>query len=507
MIRKNNESANSLNNAINVTYNALNNDKNYKKLQNTESPLVTDVNMWLAKAINTNIEEETFKKEIENTYAMAAKAAASTGLNYVEQFTDYIAQSFYIDETNYPNGIFLHSIDLYFSEKDTLAPITLDVRPTVNGYPSSDKIIKYSSVTLNPESVEIPTGTDTFSLPTPFTFDVPIYIAPGMYTFTLNTNSSNYKIFISEKGKASILDNKIIVNPYIGSFFQSEQGNTWTAEQTKDLCFRVRRCIFETGSRTYTFYTDVSDYSFGGVMFRPTIKDFGDTTDITYSLKTTEIDVGQAVIEEFSQPIEAYKETYFSTPRTLFTEGKTGANVDITLFSSSDHVSPIFDMNSTDMLLINNIILPYSANVSLSELKPSGGLAIAKYISKTVILKDGFESNGLTVYLDVNRPFETDIEVFCKIQNTYDFTSSFSERGWIKLNYVSNSNRDKVTTTNENEYTEEIYQNLELSYVANTGLENVVYTDFNKYAIKVVFYSDNPVAVPKIKNLRAISTL
>lgn len=506
MIRKNKHAANSYNKAIKTVHKALKNNTNYKKLQKTENPLVTDLNMWVAKAVNTNIEEETLKKEIEDTYAVAAKAAAST-LNSVDQYTDYIAQSFFIDESNYPNGIFIHSIDVYFSAKDNLAPITLEVRPTVNGYPSSDNILKYSSVTLNPESVEIPTANNSLSLSTTFDFDVPVYVKPGMYAFTLHTNSSEYKVFISEKGKASIVDNKIIVNPYIGTFFQSQQGNTWTAEQTKDICFRVRRCIFETGSRTYNFYTDRAEYSFAGVMFRPSVTDFGETTDISHTLQTSEIDVGQDIVEEFVQAIEPYKETYFTTPRSLETADRTGANVYITLFSSSDHVSPLIDMNTTDMLLIDNHILPYSANVSLSELSPSGGLAIAKYISKTVILKDGFESNGLTVYLDVNRPFGTDIEVFCKIQNTYDYTSSFSEREWIKLNYISNSNKDKATTTNQNEYTEETYQNLELSYSANTGEETVLYTDFNKYAIKVVFYSDSTVAVPKIKNLRAISSL
>lgn len=505
MFRKNKEAANSYNKCIKTVHQTLKADENYKKLQQTSDPLVNDVNMWVAKALNTNIEETTLKKEINDTYSIAAKAASN--VNDIDPYTDYIAQSFYIDESNYPNGIFLHSIDVYFSAKDSLAPITLEVRPTVNGYPDSNKILKYSSKTLNPESVQIPEANNSLSQQTTFDFDVPVYVQPGMYAFTLHSNSSKYKVFISEKGKASITDNKIVVNPYIGTFFQSQQGNTWTAEQTKDMCFRVRRCIFETGSRTYNFYTNRSQYSFDGVLFRPTTTDFGETTDISYTLTTSDIDVGQSTVAEYSQAIEEYKETYFTSPRTLDTPTKTGANVYMTLFSSSDHVSPLIDMNSTDMLLITNIVLPRTANVSASELTPSSGFAVAKYISKTVTLKDGFDSNGLTVYLDINRPSGTDVEVFAKVQNAYDFTTSFNDRAWIQLPYTTTSNKDKVTTTNENEYVEETYQNLTLSYTANTGTEDVTYTDFNKYAVKVVFYSDNPVSVPKIRNLRAISTL
>lgn len=505
MIRKNHQSANSFNKAMKVVHDTLKNNQNYKKLKNTEYPLVTDYNMWAAKAVNTNIEESTLIKEINDTYDVAAKAVINQ--NNIETYTDYIAQSFYIDESNYPNGIFLSSIDVYFQSKDESAPITLEVRPTVNGYPSSTQILKYSSVTLNPESVAISTEANVLPNPTKFDFPVPIYVEPGIYTFTLHSNSSKYNVFVSEKGQPTIVDNKIVVNPYIGTFFQSQQGNTWSAEQTKDICFRVRRCVFETGSRTYTFYTNRAQYPLDGVVFRPSETDFGETTDLSYTIETSDIDVGQTPVESYTQSLEPFKETYFQTPRTLDTPTKLGANVYVTLFSSSDHVSPLLDMNTTDMMLISNIIMPYSANISLSELTPSNGLAISKYISKIVTLKEGFESNGLTVYVDVNRPVGTDIEVFCKIQNTYDYTTSFEDREWIKLPYTTNSNRDKVTTSDDNEYTEETYQNLELSYSANTGTENVLYTDFNSYAIKVVFYSDSTVRAPKIRNLRAISTL
>lgn len=505
MIRKNQQAANSFNKAMKVVYDTLKNNKNYKALKKTEEPFITDYNMWAAKAINTNIDEQILIKEINDTYDIAALSAIAQ--SSVENYIDYIAQSFYIDATNYPNGVFISAIDVYFQSKDDVAPITLDVRPTVNGYPSSDRILKYSAVTVNPAAVDINPVSNVLPNPTPFKFPVPIYVEPGVYAFTLHSNSSKYNVYISEKGQPTITDNKIVVNPYIGTFFQSQQGNTWSAEQTRDICFRVRRCVFETGKRTYTFYTKRAQFPFDGVVFRPSETDFGETTDLTYTIETSEIDVGQDVVQTYSESLQPYKETYFQNARTLNTPNRMGANVYVTLFSSSDHVSPLIDMGSTDMLLINNMILPYSANISLSELTPSSGLSVSKYVSKVVTLKDGFESNGLTVYVDVNRPLGSEIEVFCKIQNAYDYTTSFDDREWIKLDYYTTSNKDKTITADENVYIEETYQNLNLSYTANTGTEIVTYTDFNRYAIKVVFYSDSTVRVPKIKNLRAISTL
>ena len=37
-------------------------------------------------------------------------------------------------------GVFLTSIDLYFSSKDDNVPITVQIRDTVNGYPGQAKI-------------------------------------------------------------------------------------------------------------------------------------------------------------------------------------------------------------------------------------------------------------------------------------------------------------------------------------------------------------------------------
>ena len=60
-----------------------------------------------------------------------------------------LAQTIMVDDEG---GVFLTSIDLYFSTKDANIPITVQLRNTVNGYPGS-KILPFGEVTINPSSV------------------------------------------------------------------------------------------------------------------------------------------------------------------------------------------------------------------------------------------------------------------------------------------------------------------------------------------------------------------
>ena len=81
-----------------------------------------------------------------------------------------IAQSFFVDEST---GIYATKIDLYFAEKGTNAPIMLQIRPMVNGFPSTTEIVPSSIVYVNTANVN--TSADV-SLPTTFEFEEPVYL-------------------------------------------------------------------------------------------------------------------------------------------------------------------------------------------------------------------------------------------------------------------------------------------------------------------------------------------
>lgn len=454
-----------------------------------------ELKYWVDKIVNNNLSETLFNQLFDEVYT--DKAATFT-------LNDVIGQSFYIDKTNYPNGIFIGSISVFFKTKDTIAPITLKIVPTVNGYPSSDIVVPMSIVTKYPEEIYTQTTTNTLPTESRFIFQSPIYLAPGVYVFTLNSNSSKYNIFISERGKTSFVDNSLVVNPYVGDFFQSQQGTTWSVDQTKDLCFVINRCIFDTGTKAFTFETGQYDLvNYDAINLKALYQDFGDQTDINFSMKAYTNSVDD-VLTQTEHAIDVNKNIEFTESKTL--DYANGAIITVNMTNKTNHVSPILDLETMNMIVLENNISDYDANTSLSELTPKSGWSEAKYLTKQVILAEDFDSTGLTVYVDVNRPLGTDIEVFYKVQNKYDFTKTFAEQNWAKLPLITNSNQGTTYTTSS-DFIEETYQNLAITYTANTGNTDITYSEFDRFQVKVVMYSDNSAQVPKIKNLRAIATL
>lgn len=167
---------------------------------------------------------------------------------------DPLAQTFFVDPTIFPNGLFIDSVDIFFQTKDASVPVTVQIRPTVNGYPSATAVIPFAEKTLPPSSVNISASAATA---TNFQFPAIVYLEPGEYSLVILANSTDYNVWIAEIGQKKIgTDVNISQQPYVGSLFKSQNSSTWTAEQTQDLKFTLNRCSFDVG--TYTAV--LSDY-------------------------------------------------------------------------------------------------------------------------------------------------------------------------------------------------------------------------------------------------------
>ena len=166
-------------------------------------------------------------------------------------YKDPLAQTFLVGTAQYPNGLYINRIRVCFKTKDPTVPVTLQVRPTVNGYPDSSVVYPFGSVTLTPDKVQISTKPDISDSNkyTDFAFDAPIYLGPGEHSFVLLANSNKYEVFVAEKGKTNLLDNRqISEQPYLGSLFLSQNGSTWTAEQNQDMMFQIYRNSYDTSA-------------------------------------------------------------------------------------------------------------------------------------------------------------------------------------------------------------------------------------------------------------------
>ena len=104
----------------------------------------------------------------------------------VVRYVDPIAQTFLIDPLTYPNGLFLASVDLFFRTKSASLPVNIQIRPVINGYPSSSTTVPFSEVYASPASVNV--SEDATSV-TNFAFSSPLYLQPGEYAIAVLTNS------------------------------------------------------------------------------------------------------------------------------------------------------------------------------------------------------------------------------------------------------------------------------------------------------------------------------
>ena len=119
---------------------------------------------------------------------------AATSLAYeVDKYS--LAQSFYVDEEN---GIYITKILLYFQNigKSPKLPVQLELRPMVNGFPSSANMIPGSEVVV--KSSDIKVSTDA-SAHTNFEFEEPIFLN-GLtdYCFVVASNTADYKLFAAQ---------------------------------------------------------------------------------------------------------------------------------------------------------------------------------------------------------------------------------------------------------------------------------------------------------------------
>lgn len=179
---------------------------------------------------------------------------------------DALAQTFQVSKENYPNGVFISSVKLFFQSKDTSAPIKVSIVGTLNGNPNG-QTLPYSTVSLAPSQVQTsiaPHYLDSTTW-TEFVFSAPVYIQSGvLYAIMVSSSSANYITYFAEQGKlinplstspvlplsqGGVLPSaspKIGATPYVGSLFESQNSITWTPDQTKDLMFTINQCVFDT---------------------------------------------------------------------------------------------------------------------------------------------------------------------------------------------------------------------------------------------------------------------
>jgi len=140
-------------------------------------------------------------------------------------------------------GAFVTSVDLFFSVKGT-RPVTVQITDTIDGFPSN-KVM--SEVTLEIDDVNV---SDDASASTRFTFPSPVYLKDDInYAILIKVDEPGTRVFFSEVGGTNLTDSRLIsANPLTGTLFLSQNGQTWTPHQTRDVKFTLYRADFATSA-------------------------------------------------------------------------------------------------------------------------------------------------------------------------------------------------------------------------------------------------------------------
>lgn len=459
-----------------------------------------EVDFWASQIINSNWELSVFDAEFETVYSVNHDKS-----QVKIQPNDYVGQTFLIDGQTYPNGMYISSISIFLAKQGANSPITMEIRPLVNGLPGDTIPIgkctnssPFARTFLWKASVN---AVDQLSK-MDFVFDFPVYLSPGYYCFTLKTNSSEHSVFIAENGKGNIDSGTIVTNPYLGDYIYSGQGESWVVDPTKDLCFIINQAVFDLGTKNLYINsvnndkaTEKLDIDYDLIHLTTATKQLSNVSFISSSTVTV-----KDFYSENETIIPILPNSNVIVPSHSILKSTESLPFVLQLTNTDKNLTPVLDLDKTGIALVKNYIDSYDQTISDSELSASEGTAHAKYISKAVTLNDDFDADGITVYVDVNKPSGTSIEIFYRILNRYDFSLEFKDSPWYRLPKKSGA----VPALLSSDYVEEAYEQLNILYTGANGIE---YNTFNQVAIKVVFYSDEPSRVPAIKNLRVIATV
>jgi len=415
---------------------------------------------------------------------------------------DPLAQTFSVGSEFHPHGIFLTSVDVFMSTKDTTGlPLRVEIRPTVNGFPSAEEIVPGSQVAVNPDSINANPTTPTA---TNIAFDSPVYLEPGDYAIVLLTDSLEYNTFICTVGEDRLDGTGVItLQPTLGSLFKSQNAKTWTPQQESDLCFRLNQAQFTTGS---DFSITMSANNVGRVSYNASANTSGEydlasivmtkndtfvPTTATYQIKTKTKggSVGSFVNVLTNQDL------YFDASKEISTNADL--QVKATFATSDADVSPFFRLDQSGVSLVKNIINPSPTGTFVAETTASDSYASAKYITRKVTLGDGLSAKSLKVFVDQNMPKGSSIEVYYRVINNEDI-DNFEDRPYVLM-----TRRQASTTVNQDVFTYNEYEYYadDISYTKS----GISYDEFDAFSIKIVMYADNTAAAPTCRNFRAIA--
>ena len=413
----------------------------------------------------------------------------SLNLSLETQWVDPLSQIFSVSSNLHPNGVFLNDVDLFFSEKSETLPVTIQIRPTVSGYPSASAIIPFSEVTAYPSEViantDVPTATK-------FTFSSPVYLQPGNYSLSVVSNTDDYKLYTGNVGlEDSLTGNIITKDPQMGSVFLPQNTNIAEEELGTVFMCNINRCLFTTSPGN----------------LQVNIADPGTTTNVNLvKILSNELILPSTSITH--KLTFGTSQSTFQLPQNLnfnFTERQvisaTPSEQEKTIHTvefrnpASTTITPLLDTKNLSVLSVENVVNNSKAISEDYSTGTRGDNAVARYLTRCIKLQES--GDDVRVLLDLNRPTGTSIEVYCRTlpPSTY---KEIEEEPFYRLEQIS----PVLETDNPFEFAETSFR---LGSGFNQGAGPQVLGDYTTLQIKVLLFSEDTSKVPQVKDLRVVA--
>ncbi|MDB4343108.1 DUF4815 domain-containing protein [bacterium] len=168
-----------------------------------------------------------------------------------------LAQTFKVDNQF---GLVLTKLTLFFKVKDSgRLPVSVHIRPVINGKPSTTDIVPDSYVFKKPSEITAigatanPTLSTVQANGTVFEFDEPVLLQPWTeYAIVISSSSTEYEIY-SAKTLESILGSpsiQVTTQPAPGKLFLPQNGVSWSETKDQDIMMKIERAKFDVGGGT-----------------------------------------------------------------------------------------------------------------------------------------------------------------------------------------------------------------------------------------------------------------
>ena len=203
-------------------------------------------------------------------------------------------------------------------------------------------------------------------------------------------------------------------------------------------------------------------------------------TSQSWTIKDTAVGNGTSIGSTAAAVIANENYTPLS-PKVIKSGSTHTVQFDGSFSSTTNYLSPVIDMERASVITIGNRIDNSSV---VAETDPSKGSNLAKYVTKTIELNDS--SDGLKLYLDINRPNGSFVDVYYKIGNT---AGTFNTESWVAM--TPNGNSGQVPYSDGTTYEETSF--------------DVTTAAFTIFAIKIVMRSTGTSVIPQCQDLRAIA--